>query len=73
MTTSLAADEIIAEAAPAVPPETDALSKSFRRHGDFAIAAIAAAILRWPALRQGPHRDAGISSHSHDCARPRKS
>jgi CO/xanthine dehydrogenase FAD-binding subunit len=68
MTTTLAADEIVAEVRlTAVRPETGCAIEEFsRRHGDFAIAAIAVVILR-DGQRCAKVRiaTAGISSHSH--------
>ena len=67
MTTSLAADEILVEVRlPATPAGAGCAIEEFaRRHGDFAIAAIAVVIQRnGEACTQARIATAGISSHS---------
>jgi carbon-monoxide dehydrogenase medium subunit len=67
MTTSLAADEILVEVRlPATPAGAGCAIEEFaRRHGDFAIAAIAVVIQRnGEACTHARIATAGISSHS---------
>lgn len=67
MTTSLAADEILVEVRLPVTPAGSggAIEEFARRHGDFAIAAIAAVIVRDGAgCAKARIATAGISSHS---------
>lgn len=68
MTTSLAPDEIITEIRlPAMAPGTGCAVEEFsRRHGDFAIAAVAAVIVRnGDGCSKARLATAGISSHSN--------
>ena len=67
MTTSLAADEILVEVRlPAMRPGTGCAIEEFaRRHGDFAIAAVAAVIEhQGERCTRARIATAGISSHS---------
>src|ERR1700730_14513607 len=67
LTTSLTPDEIITEVRlPAMPPGAGYAVEEFsRRHGDFAIAAIAVILVRdGPRCTKARVATAGITSHS---------